>query len=74
MGDADLAAFFARKANKKKEKKKKSGIINIEDVGQHLERRANIEVFIHKLKVLSVANIIFHSRFLMTRRRMEVKL
>lgn len=44
MGDADLAAFFARKANKKKEKKKKSGIINIEDVGQHLERRANIEI------------------------------
>jgi ABC-type Zn2+ transport system substrate-binding protein/surface adhesin len=38
----DLAAFFAKKANKNKDRKKK-GVINIEDVGQQLERKAKIQ-------------------------------
>jgi len=38
----DLTAFFAKKASKSKDRKKK-GVINIEDVGQQLERKAKIQ-------------------------------
>jgi len=41
--DDDLAAFFAKKSTKNKDRKKKGGIINIEDVGQQLERKAKIQ-------------------------------
>jgi hypothetical protein len=41
MGD-DLSAFFAKKAQKGKDKKKK-GVVNLEDVGQQLERKAKIQ-------------------------------
>lgn len=43
MGD-DLNAFFAKKAQKNKDKKKKKGIISLEDVGQQLERKVKIQV------------------------------
>jgi hypothetical protein len=42
MGD-DLSAFFAKKAQKSKEKKKK-GIIKIDDVGNQLERKVRKQV------------------------------
>lgn len=41
MGD-DLSAFFAKKAQKKDRKKK---AVNLDDVGQQLERKVKIQVF-----------------------------
>lgn len=40
----DLSAFFAKKANKNKDKKKKKGMVSLEDVGQQLERKVKIHV------------------------------
>ena len=39
----DLEAFFAKKKQKSKDRKKK-GVVNLDDVGQQLERKAKIQV------------------------------
>ena len=39
----DLSAFFAKKAQKNKDKKKKKGVVSLEDVGQQLERKVKIQ-------------------------------
>jgi len=40
----DLDAFFAKKKQKSKDRKKK-GVVNLEDVGQQLERKAKIQEY-----------------------------